>query len=154
MFNAGFGKYASVDSKLTRNELAGVCGLPMENAEVEQCVLVVDDHPKVLRFIEIDLKLRGFKVLTTTSGWEAIEMVKSHKPDIMLLDIVMPGIDGFGVLKELRACTALPVIAFSASPENQSEALRLGANDFVHKPFDPDEMARKIKTLLMPKADL
>ncbi len=123
----------------------------MNKAEKKQCVLVVDDHPKVLRFIEIDLKLRGFKVITTTSGEEALELVKSAKPDIVLLDIIMPGIDGFAVLKELRTFTKLPVIAFSASPGNQDEALRLGADDFMHKPFDPDDMVRKIKALLRSK---
>ncbi len=120
----------------------------MNKAEKRQCVLVVDDHPKVLRFIEIDLKLRGFKVITTTSGEEAMELVKSAKPDIVLLDIIMPRIGGFAVLKELRTFTKLPVIAFSASPGNQDEALRLGANDFMNKPFDPDDMVRKIKSLL------
>jgi two-component system KDP operon response regulator KdpE len=123
----------------------------MNKAEERQCILVVDDHPKVLRFVEIDLKLRGFKVITTTSGEEALELVKSAKPDIMLLDIIMPGIDGFAVLKELRTFTKLPVIAFSASPGNQDEARRLGANDFMNKPFDPDDMVRKIKALLSSK---
>ena len=123
----------------------------MNKAEKRQCVLVVDDHPKVLRFVEIDLKLRGFKVITTTSGEEALELVKSAKPDIMLLDIIMPGIDGFAVLKELRTFTKLPVIAFSASPGNHDEALLLGASDFMYKPFDPDDMVRKIKALLSSK---
>jgi len=111
-------------------------------------VLVVDDHPKVLRFIEIDLKLRGFEVVTTTSGSEAVELVKSAKPDIVLLDIIMPGIDGFEVLKKLRDFTQLPVIAFSASPGNYQDAMRLGANDFMAKPFQPDEMVKRIKALL------
>ena len=123
----------------------------MTNVEKKQCVLVVDDHSKVLRFIEIDLKLRGFEVITTTSGEEALEMVKSAKPDIMLLDIVMPVTDGFTVLKKLRTFSQLPVIAFSAGPENQDEALRLGASCFLHKPFDPDNMTRNIKVLLEPK---
>ena len=114
----------------------------------KQCVLVVDDHPKVLRFIEIDLKLRGFEVITTTSGSQALELVESAKPDIMLLDIVMPGMDGFEVLKKLREFTQLPVIAFSASPGNYHDSVRLGANDFMPKPFQPDEMASKIKSLL------
>jgi two-component system KDP operon response regulator KdpE len=119
------------------------------NAEAKkQCVLVVDDHPKLLRFIEIDLKVRGFDVITTTSGIEVLELVKSAKPDIVLLDIIMPGMDGFEVLKKLRDFTQLPVIAFSASPGNYHEAMRLGANDFVPKPFQPDEMARRIKALL------
>jgi DNA-binding response OmpR family regulator len=114
----------------------------------KQCVLVVDDHPKVLRFIEIDLKLRGFEVITTTSGSEALELVKSAKPDVMLLDIIMPEMDGFEVLKRLRDFTQLPVIGFSASPGNYHEAMRLGANDFMPKPFQPDDMTKRIKALL------
>lgn len=120
----------------------------MSETKEKQCVLVVDDHPKVLRFIEIGLQLRGFEVVCTTSGQEALDLVKSAKPDIMLLDIIMPGIDGFEVLKELRTFTDLPVIAFSASPGNDDRAMQLGANDFMPKPFDADEMVRRIKRLL------
>ena len=116
--------------------------------EKKRLVLVVDDHPKVLRFIEIDLKLRGFEVITTTSGEEALELVRSRKPDIMLLDIIMPGIDGLEVLKQLRAFSQLPVIAVSASPGERDNAMRLGAGDFVTKPFHPDDMARRIKMAL------
>ena len=114
----------------------------------KRCVLVVDDQPKVLRFVEIDLKVRGFEVIATTSGSEALELVRSGKPDIVLLDIIMPGMDGLEVLEKLRDFTQLPVIAFSASPGNYHEAMRLGANDFVTKPFQPDEMASRIKSLL------
>ena len=116
--------------------------------ERKQCVLVVDDHPKVLRFIEIDLRLRGFEVVTTTSGSEALELVKSAKPDIVLLDIIMPVMDGFEVLQKLRDFGQLPVIAFSASPGNYHDAMRLGANDFMPKPFQPDEMVKRIEALL------
>jgi two-component system KDP operon response regulator KdpE len=111
-------------------------------------ILVVDDQPKVLKFIEVDLRLRGFEVVITSSGEEALELIKSNQPDVMLLDIIMPGIDGFEVLKKLRTFSQLPVIAFSASPGNQAPALRMGANDFIHKPFDPDNMAKKITKLL------
>ena len=116
--------------------------------EKKQRILVVDDHPGVLRFIEIDLKLRGFEVFSATSGKQALELMNSIKPDIALLDMIMPGISGFEILKELRSFTDMPVIAFSASPGNQDQALQLGASDFVHKPFDPDDMARKIRVLL------
>ena len=120
----------------------------MNRAEKKQRVLVVDDHPKVLRFIEIDLKLRGFEVITVTSGKKALEMLEVAEPDIMLLDIVMPEMDGFEVLKKLRTFTRLPVIAFSASPGSHDDALKQGADDFMAKPFRPDEMVGKIEALL------
>jgi two-component system KDP operon response regulator KdpE len=119
----------------------------MNDKKKKHLVLVVDNHPKVLRFIEIDLKLRGFEVITTVSGVEALELVKKEKPDIMLLDIIMPVMDGFEVLRQLRSFSQLPVIAFSASPGNRDDAIQLGANDFVAKPFHPDDMAKKIEAL-------
>jgi two-component system KDP operon response regulator KdpE len=121
------------------------------NATKKKLVLVVDDQPKVLTFVEIDLKLRGFDVITTTSGEKAVGVVNTKKPDIMLLDMIMPGMDGFEVLNRIRAFSDLPVIAFSASPGNQDPALKAGANGFVHKPFDPDDIARRIKELLEQK---
>ena len=113
-----------------------------------QLVLVVDDQRKVLRFIEIDLKLRGFEVVTTTSGQKALELVKSIKPDIMLLDIIMPEMDGFEVLRKLRTFTQLPVITFSASTVNYNEAMRLGASDFISKPFSINELTSRINAFL------
>ena len=120
----------------------------MNETKKKQCVLVVDDNPKVLRFIEIDLKLRGFDVMTTTSGDEALELVRSKKPDIMLLDIITREKDGFEVLKELRTFSQLPVIVISVSPGNRYDSLRLGADDFTTKPFYPNEMVKKIQALL------
>ena len=114
----------------------------------KQLVLVVDDEPKVLRFIEIDLRLRGFEVVSTTSGEEALELVKSVKPDILLLDIIMPGVGGFEVLRQLRDFTQLPVIAFSASIANYDESIRMGANAFISKPFNTNELENRIKTCL------
>jgi two-component system, OmpR family, KDP operon response regulator KdpE len=118
------------------------------NDTIKKRVPVVDDHPKVLRFVDIDLRLRGYEVMTTVSGEEALALVKTCKPDILLLDIIMPGIDGFEVLKRLRSFTRLPVIAFSASLENHEDAMRLGANDFVAKPLEPVDLERRIKTIL------
>ena len=120
----------------------------MTEVEKKKRVLVVDDQQKVLTFIEIDLKLRGFEVVCTCVSKQALELVNSIKPDIMLLDMIMPGIDGFEVLKELRSYSDLPVIAFSASPGNQDLALEAGANDFIHKPFEPDEIAKRINAIL------
>lgn len=120
----------------------------MDNVVEKRTVLVVDDHPKVLRFLEINLKIRGYEVITTTSGMEALELVKSRNPDIMLLDIVMPGMDGFEVLRQLRTFTRLPVIAFSASIANHDEAIQLGADAFISKPFKVNDIANNINKFL------
>lgn len=122
--------------------------MKLSDIKKKTSVLVVDDERKLLRFVEIGLRIRGFDVVTTTSGQEALDLVRSAKPDIMLLDIIMPGIDGFQVIKELRTFTDLPVIAFSASPGNHENALQLGANDFMSKPFNVDEMVRRIKNIV------
>ena len=80
----------------------------MEN--VPPKILVVDDEPRVLRFIEISLKVRGFDVQCVTSGKQALEAVQNVEPDLLLLDIVMPDMNGFEVLKRLREFSDLPVI--------------------------------------------
>jgi DNA-binding response OmpR family regulator len=123
----------------------------MTEPEKKKRILVVDDQPKVLKFIEIDLKLRGFEVFCAVSGEQALVLFNSVKPDIMLLDMVMPGKDGLEVLRELRTVSKMPVIAFSASPGNQDPALDAGATDFMHKPFNPEDMAKKISALLNGK---
>lgn len=111
-------------------------------------VLVVDDEPKVLRFIEIGLNLKGFSVLTTTSGKEALELVSSEEPDVMLLDIVMPDLNGYEVLKQLRTFSNIPVIAISASPTTHNDIIRQGADSFIMKPLDPNDIVTMINRLL------
>jgi two-component system KDP operon response regulator KdpE len=111
-------------------------------------ILVVDDEPKVLRFIEIGLKLRGFNVLTTTSGQEALVLASREKPDLMLLDILMPDMDGFEVIKQLRSFSTIPVIAISASAAVQNDIIKHGADYFIMKPFDPNDLAMMINRLL------
>jgi two-component system KDP operon response regulator KdpE len=115
-------------------------------------VLVVDDERAILKVIGIKLKISGYDVVTAFDGQEALELVESESPDIMLLDVIMPGIDGFEVLQKLRAFSELPVIVFSARPENAPKALSLGANDFIAKPLDIDDMAKRIEILLEYKA--
>ena len=120
----------------------------MDYAEKKPLVLILDDHRQVLRFIEINLKLRGFEVITTTSGEEALAIIGEKRPDILLLDIIMPGIDGLEVLRRLRSFSQLPVIAFSASIINYNEAMKLGANAFMSKPFNVNDLVDKIKSIL------
>jgi two-component system, OmpR family, KDP operon response regulator KdpE len=120
----------------------------MNSTSDKKRVLMVDDNLEVLRFLEIYLKTHGFEVITTTSGEESLNLVKSCSPDIILLDIIMPGIDGFEVLRRLRAFSRIPVIVFSSSSGTYSQAMHLGADDFIPKPFQPDEIISKIKALL------
>ena len=108
----------------------------------------MDDEAAILRIIRTSLRVFGYDVVTSESGEEALKLVESEKPDIMLLDVLMPGKNGFETLKELRAKSDLPVIVFSARSSSRDEAFRLGANDFVAKPFTPEEMVKRISAIL------
>ena len=119
-----------------------------EITEPKSRVLVVDDEPRIVRFVRTSLTAFGYEVITASNGEEALQLVSSKKPDIMVLDIVMPGIDGFEVLKRLRTSSDLPVIVFSARSSNLEKARSLGADDFIIKPFLPEEMARRIGAVL------
>jgi two-component system KDP operon response regulator KdpE len=110
--------------------------------------MVVDDDPRIVRFMRLKLITSGFEVSTAGSGEEALEMMGDKFPDIIVLDIIMPGIDGFEVLRRLREGSDVPVIAFSARPENSLQALKLGADDFITKPFDVDDLVQRVRQLL------
>ncbi len=111
-------------------------------------VLVVDDEAAICRIVGIGLRVLGYDVITSGSGEEGLGLIESEKPDIMLLDVFMPGMDGFEVLKKLRETSKLAVIVFSAHNSSCEEAMRLGANDFIAKPFTPEQVARKISDVL------
>ena len=115
-------------------------------------MLVVDDERAILTVLGIKLRISGYDVVTASGGEEALGLVNSAHPDLILLDVIMPGVDGFEVLEEVRAASKLPVIVFSARPENAKKALSLGANDFLAKPLDVDEMIRRIEMLLGRKS--
>ena len=116
--------------------------------EAKKCVLVVDDEPGIGRILRIKLKLSGYEVITTTSGAEAIEMVRARKPDIMLLDFLMPGVTGVDVLSRVRSFSNVPIIMFTGRPEIADFALKLGADDCIGKPFDIDLLVEKIRLVL------
>jgi len=115
-------------------------------------ILLVDDERGILKVLSIKLRVSGYDVVTAAGGQEALELIDSASPDVMLLDVIMPGLDGFGVLEKLRTFSELPVIVFSARPENAQKALSLGANDFIAKPLDVDDMVKRIEMLLDHKA--
>jgi DNA-binding response OmpR family regulator len=116
--------------------------------EIRKKVLLVDDERAIRKVLSIKLKISGYDVVAASSGREALEQIESACPNVMLLDVIMPGIDGFEVLRRLRTFSELPVIVLSARPENAQKALSLGANDFMAKPLDFDDMMRRIERLL------
>jgi DNA-binding response OmpR family regulator len=117
-------------------------------------ILVVDDEPRILRFIRLSLSAQGFDVVTASRGEDALKMITIEKPDLMILDIFMPGLDGFDVLQQLRkleeneGLTHLPVIVVSARSSVAEQAFNLGANDFIAKPFLPEDMTEKIRNVI------
>lgn len=117
----------------------------------KQRVLVVDDEPGVIRFVKINLALAGYEVISTTSGEEALPLIKSKKPDILLLDVFMTPITGFEILVELRTFSQLPVIVFTARNDVGKTAIKEGANGFIAKPFKPGDLIKKIREILKTK---
>jgi two-component system KDP operon response regulator KdpE len=111
-------------------------------------VLVVDDEPAILRILRINLRLSGYDVITTISGEEALHLVESQQPDIMLLDLLMTPMSGLDVLKKLRTFSQVPVIVLTGRGDKAAVAFREGANDVLVKPFKPEELTKKIRTLL------
>lgn len=114
----------------------------------KRVVLVVDDDESILKIVRISLKVFGYSVITANSGEEALRLVEREKPDIMLLDVLMPEMDGLETLKRLRTVSDIPVIVFSARSSSREEALKRGANDFIAKPFTPERLAQKISAVL------
>jgi two-component system KDP operon response regulator KdpE len=117
--------------------------------EARKRILVVDDEPRIGKVLRIKLSLSGYDVITTTSGAEAIELVITQEPDIMLLDIMMPDVTGMDVLERVRTFSRVPIIVFTGRSEIARSALKVGANDYIVKPFDPDLVVEKIKSVLM-----
>ncbi len=119
-----------------------------EKTASKKRVLVVDDEPGIGKVLRIRLGLSGYEVTTTTSGAEAIELVRTQEPDVVLLDIVMPDVNGFEVLDRVRKFSQVPVIVFTGRSEIAQFALNLGANDTIIKPLDPDLLEEKIRRVL------
>jgi DNA-binding response OmpR family regulator len=115
-------------------------------------ILLVDDEFAILKVLSIKLEICGYDVFTAADGQEALDKVNSAKPDLMLLDVIMPGLNGLEVLRRLRAFSELPVIIYSACPENAQGALEFGADDFIAKPLDVEDMMKRIERLLGQKS--
>lgn len=113
-------------------------------------IYIVDDEPKILRFISANLKSVGYDVTTAKSGEEFLEKFDLISPDLVLLDIMMPGHDGFYVLTELRKFSRVPVIMLTArsNPQDKVQGLNVGADDYLTKPFSLDELFARVNAVL------
>ncbi len=113
-------------------------------------VLIVDDEPRIIDFIRMNLEFEGFRVVDAATGYEALERLKEDLPDLILLDVMMPKMDGFETLKHIREVSNVPVIMLTVRQEegDRIRGLDLGADDYITKPFSPRELLSRIKALL------
>jgi CheY-like chemotaxis protein len=116
-------------------------------------ILVADDDPVILRLLQVNFNLEGYEVHTAARGEEALEKAREHVPDVILLDVMMPGVDGWEVcrrLKEDQATAAIPVIFLSARAQDQDRrrGYELGVVAYVTKPFDPSELIEVVQRAL------
>ena len=120
---------------------------------MKERVLVVDDDPDIVQFVRMNLELEGFDAETADNGRIALELAKARPPDLILLDVMMPEMDGLTVLRRLRnspATANVPVIILTAKAlaEDRVKGLDLGADDYITKPFDLDELLARVRTVL------
>ncbi len=113
-------------------------------------VLVVDDEERMVRFIRLNLEHDGFQVIEAFKGMQAIQAIRNQLPDLVLLDVMLPDIDGFEVLKLIREINSVPVIMLTAKGEEDDRVhgLELGADDYVTKPFSPRELVSRVRAVL------
>jgi len=116
----------------------------------EPLVLAVDDEAGILRLIKLELAEEGFRVLTAGGGDEAMRLLEEQRPDIVLLDIIMPDMTGLEVMRRIREQSNAPVILLTAKDGDKDKVrgLELGADDYIVKPFSPEELAARIRAVL------
>lgn len=113
-------------------------------------ILVVDDEPRFVRLVEANLQTEGFEVIKAKNGQQAIDLTVSEKPDLILLDVMMPEMDGFAVCERIREFSNVPIIMLTAKgdEEHKVRGLNLGADDYVIKPFSANELLARVRAVL------
>ncbi len=117
---------------------------------ISQRILVVDDEPQVVEALKLYLSRDGFRVHTASDGEAALEAFESHPPDLVVLDLMLPKVDGLEVFRRLRAKHATPIIMLTAKGDELDRVLglELGADDYIVKPFSPREVVARVKNVL------
>jgi len=125
-------------------------GLPARHDVAAARVLIVEDEPALLRALRINLRARGYDVVTAAAGAEGLAAARRHPPDVVLLDLGLPDVDGGDVIRELRGWSRAPVIVLSgrAGSGDKIGALDAGADDYVTKPFDMEELLARLRAAL------
>ena len=120
------------------------------NSHKRYLILVVDDEIRISRMIRMNLEHDGYDVIEANTGQQALDMVRSRMPNLVILDVMMPGLDGFETLSILREISQVPVIMLTAKSEEEDRirGLELGADDYVTKPFSPRELMSRVKAVL------
>jgi DNA-binding response OmpR family regulator len=113
-------------------------------------ILVADDELKLLRLVTRNLELEGYETLAATDGQEALELIETHDPDLLLLDVMMPKLDGFSVTQRVREFSSVPIIIMTARGDDQDKirGLDLGGDDYLTKPFNVDELLARVRAVL------
>ena len=113
-------------------------------------LLIIDDNPSITDMLELVLPPEGFEVTTVNSGQDGIAMTRELNPDVVVLDLMMPGIDGWRVCKEIRAFSEVPILILSAvvDTEEVSKAIDVGANDYLVKPAPLEKLVTQVKSLV------
>jgi DNA-binding response OmpR family regulator len=120
-------------------------------------ILIVDDDPVIVRLLQINFRLEGYEVDTASRGEEALERVRENRPDVVVLDVMMPGIDGWEVCRQLKenpAVRHVPVIFLSAraQDEDRQRGYALGVDEYVTKPFDPAHLVEIVRRSLAKRS--
>ena len=113
-------------------------------------ILVVDDEPQIRHSLQINLEKRNYAVMTAASGEEALEAIARQKPDVVIVDLILPTIDGIELTRRIREQSPVPIIVLSAIGDERKkvEALEFGADDYVTKPFGLEELVARVKSAL------
>jgi len=122
----------------------------VESSYKNRRILVVDDEERMVRFIRLNLEHDGFRVTEAFRGSQAIDRLRSSLPDLVLLDVMLPDLDGFEVLKMIREVSTVPVIMLTAKGEEDDrvKGLEMGADDYITKPFSPRELVSRVRAVL------
>ncbi|MBI4304665.1 MAG: response regulator transcription factor [Chloroflexi bacterium] len=113
-------------------------------------VLIVDDEPQLIRLVRANLESVGYKVFTASDGRSALEIIDREMPDLIILDIMLPGVDGYELCQRIREFTSTPIIMLTAKVEHvdRVKGLKLGADDYITKPFNVQELLARIEAVL------